>query len=305
MIEVQNLTKRYGAKVAVDGLSFTVTPGRVTGFLGPNGAGKSTTLRMILGLDEPTAGRATVCGAPYRSLARPLTRVGALLDTGAVHPGRSARDHLRVLAASHGLPAGRADEVLEQVGLTAVARQRARGLSLGMGQRLGVAAALLGDPEVLVLDEPVNGLDPEGVRWIRELMRALAARGRTVLVSSHLMNEMAVTADHLVVVARGRLLADTSVDAFVAAHSETTVLARVSDPEGMRRALRERGIGSVRQDDATLAVNGASAEQVGLVASAADITVFGLTESAGSLEEAFMRLTQEHAEYRASTGGIR
>ncbi|GHA98480.1 ABC transporter ATP-binding protein [Streptomyces termitum] len=305
MIEVRNLTKRYGAKTAVDDLSFTVAPGKVTGFLGPNGAGKSTTLRMVLGLDEPTSGRATVCGVPYRDLARPLTRVGALLDTGGAHPGRTARDHLRVLAASHGLPAGRADEVLEQVGLAGAARQRVRGLSLGMGRRLGVAAALLGDPEVLVLDEPVNGLDPEGVRWIRELMRALAARGRTVLVSSHLMNEMAVTADHLVVVARGRLLADTSVDAFVAAHSDVTVLARVSDPEGMRRALRERGIESARRDDATLAVSGASAEQVGRVAGAENITVLGLTESGSSLEEAFMRLTREHAEYRASTGGIR
>ncbi|MCX5389068.1 ABC transporter ATP-binding protein [Streptomyces sp. NBC_00094] len=304
MIEVENLTKRYGAKVAVDGLSFSVTPGKVTGFLGPNGAGKSTTLRMILGLDEPTAGRATVFGVPYRSLARPLTRVGALLDTRAVHPGRSARNHLRVLAASHGLPATRADEVLDRVGLLAVARQRVRGFSLGMGQRLGVAAALLGDPEVLLFDEPVNGLDPEGVRWIRDLMRGLAGEGRTVLVSSHLMNEMAVTADHLVVVARGRLLADTPVDAFIAAHSDRTVLARVADPEGMRRALREQGIESVRQDDATLAVSGASVEKVGLVASAENIAVFELTASAGSLEEAFMKLTQEHAEYRASTGGF-
>jgi ABC-2 type transport system ATP-binding protein len=219
VIEVSNLTKRYRGGTAVDDLSFTVEPGRVTGFLGPNGAGKSTTIRLILGLDRPSSGHATVKGRPYASLDRPLTVVGALMDAGDLHPTRSAREHLRWLARSNGIGERRVGEVLEATGMAAVARKHAKTLSLGMKQRLGVAAALLGDPEVLILDEPVNGLDPEGVVWIRNLMKGLAAEGRTVLVSSHLMSEMALTAEHLVVIGRGRLLADTSTKAFIAAHA--------------------------------------------------------------------------------------
>src|SRR6478609_7958439 len=226
MIEARGLTKRYGDKVAVDGLSFTVRPGIVTGFLGPNGAGKSTTMRMVLGLDRPTAGSATVNGRAYADLAAPLHEVGALLEAKAVHTSRSAFNHLRALAATHGIPRRRVDEVIDLVGLTEVARKRAGGFSLGMGQRLGIAAALLGDPQTVMLDEPVNGLDPDGILWIRNLLKELAAQGRTVFVSSHLMSEMALTAEHLIVVGRGRLIADTSVSAFIEAASRNSVRVR-------------------------------------------------------------------------------
>ena len=229
MIEARGLTKRYGDKVAVDGLSFTVRPGVVTGFLGPNGAGKSTTMRMILGLDRPTAGSVTVNGRHYADLAAPLHEVGALLEARAVHTSRSAYNHLRALAATHGIPRTRVDEVIDLVGLTDVARKRAGGFSLGMGQRLGIATALLGDPPTVVLDEPVNGLDPEGIRWIRDLLKGLAAEGRTVFVSSHLMSEMALTAEHVIVVGRGRLIADTTVEAIIREASANAVLVRSPD----------------------------------------------------------------------------
>ncbi|MEV5281270.1 ATP-binding cassette domain-containing protein [Streptomyces sp. NPDC051994] len=305
MIHVESLTKRYDDTLAVDDLSFTVEPGKVTGFLGPNGAGKSTTMRMILGLDEPTGGRALVNGTPYAQLQRPLTQVGALLDAKATHGKRSARDHLRALAAANGIPEPRVDEVLGLVGLSNVAKKKAKGFSLGMGQRLGIAAALLGDPAVLLLDEPVNGLDPEGVLWIRGLMKQLAAEGRTVLVSSHLMNEMAVTADHLVIIAGGRLLADTTMEAFIAEHSADVVLARVAEPDKLHDALTREGHTCVKQPDGSLEVHGATVEKVGHIANAQQVPVFGLSQSAASLEEAFMRITHDHTEYRATVGGRR
>ena len=241
MIEATGLTKRYGDRTAVDGLSFTVRPGMVTGFLGPNGAGKSTTMRMILGLDAPTSGTVTVHGRPYRELAAPMREVGALIDAKAVHGGRSARAHLLCLAQTNRLPARRVDEVLEMTGLTEVARKRSGGFSLGMGQRLGIAAALLGDPQVLMFDEPVNGLDPDGIRWIRQLMRSLAAEGRTVFVSSHLMSEMEHTADHLIVIGRGRLQADCSVREFIELNSELSVQVRTPQPGGAHPAAGRGG----------------------------------------------------------------
>ncbi|MER5547004.1 ABC transporter ATP-binding protein [Streptomyces sp. NPDC001118] len=303
MIEVENLSKHYGDKVAVDGLTFSVAPGKVTGFLGPNGAGKSTTMRMILGLDQPTSGTALVNGVPYRQIERPLTQVGALLDAKAVHGKRSAEGHLRALAASNGLPAARVGEVLETVGLTSVAKKGAKGFSLGMGQRLGIAAALLGDPKVLVFDEPVNGLDPEGVLWIRELMKRLAAEGRTLLVSSHLMNEMAVTADHLVVIARGRLLADMPMDDFIHQHSADSVLARVADPHALVAVLTEQGIRCEQQPDGRVEAHGTTVEHIGRTAHAEDIVVYEMTPRVASLEEAFMELTSDQTEYRAGAKG--
>ena len=243
MIEVCELTKRYGAAVAVDGLSFTVRPGRVTGFLGPNGAGKSTTMRVILGLDDPTAGRATIGGQPYARLSRPLHQVGTLLDAGAVHGGRTARNHLRAIAASNGIGARRVEEVLGLVGLDSAAGRRVRGFSLGMRQRLGIAAALLGDPPVLMFDEPVNGLDPEGIAWIRGLLKSLAAEGRTVFVSSHLMSEMALTADHLIVIGRGRLVADAAVSDFVQQSSRRDVVVRSPRGGDLTGLLAARGAG--------------------------------------------------------------
>lgn len=305
MIYVDALTKRYGDTLAVDGLSFTVEPGKVTGFLGPNGAGKSTTMRMILGLDRPTSGRAHINGIPYERLEYPLTHVGALLDAKATHGKRTARNHLRALAVANRIPESRVDEVLDIVGLSSVAKKRTGGFSLGMSQRLGIAAALLGDPKALLFDEPVNGLDPEGVLWMRKLMKQLAAEGRAVLVSSHLMNEMAVTADHVVIIARGRLLADTPMQAFIAEHSADTVLARVADPDKLQRALSREGLSYVKQPDGTLEVHSATVEKVGRIASAEQVPVYGLSTSTASLEEAFMRLTHEHAEYRATVGGRR
>ncbi|MDX1621596.1 MAG: ABC transporter ATP-binding protein, partial [Nitriliruptorales bacterium] len=266
MIEVRGLSKRYGDTVAVDDLTFEVRPGEVTGFLGPNGAGKSTTMRMILGLDLPTAGQALVNGCPYRTLHRPLRHVGALIESDALHPGRSARNHLRVAARANGIPMSRVDEVLQQVGLATVARRRVRSYSLGMRQRLGIAAALLGDPGVLLFDEPVNGLDADGVRWVRHLVRDLAAEGRTVLVSSHLLSEMQQTADHLLVIGRGRLIADASTSDVLAQRGRRTVRVRASAPHVLGTALRRAGANVEQQEGGALLVTGVSAEDIGSTA---------------------------------------
>jgi ABC-2 type transport system ATP-binding protein len=297
MIELTDVTKRYGPTVAVDHLSFEVRPGEVTGFLGPNGAGKSTTMRMIVGLDDPTAGRVVVDGRPYRQLRFPLHHVGALLEAKAIHPGRSARNHLRWLADSNGIGRRRVDEVLDLVGLTDVADRRSGGFSLGMGQRLGIATALLGDPATLLLDEPVNGLDPEGIQWIRHLLRSLAAEGRSVLVSSHLMSEMALTADRLVVVGRGRLIADGSVDDIVRGAANGYVRVATAEPERLERLLTERGADVAARPDGVLAVTGMDARDVGIVAGAAAVTLYELATHAASLEEAFMELTRDATEY--------
>ena len=301
MIEARGLTKRYGDKLAVDGLTFTVRPGMVTGFLGPNGAGKSTTMRMILGLDAPTQGSVTVNGLPYREHAAPLREVGALLDARSVHPGRSAYHHLLALAQTCGIRRSRVDEVVDAVGLGGVARRRAGGFSLGMGQRLGIAAALLGDPGTVILDEPVNGLDTEGIRWIRSLLQGLAAEGRTVFVSSHLMSEMAMTAQHLIVIGRGRLIADTGMEEFVARAAPGVVRVRSTDPAALAALLRSRD-GDVAEDgDGGLAVSGLTTDQVGRLAGAAGITLLELTAQQASLEEAFVDLTRDAVEFRAPT----
>ncbi|WP_049649112.1 ABC transporter ATP-binding protein [Kitasatospora sp. MY 5-36] len=302
MIEVRDLSKRYGGTLAVDGLTFTVHPGRVTGFLGPNGSGKSTTLRMILGLDAPTAGRATVHGRPYASLRHPLREVGALLDAGAVHPARSARHHLLGLAVTNGIGPRRVREVLELTGLATAARRRAGRFSLGMKQRLGIAAALLGDPPVLLLDEPVNGLDPEGVQWIRTLLRDLAAEGRTVLLSSHLMSETALTADHLVVIGRGRLVADGSTADFLAEHARTDVLVRCARPAELARLLRAAGAASVGEEPAgALAVVGLEPSAIGELAAGHGIGVHELTVRQASLEQAFMDAVGGAVDHRATS----
>jgi ABC-2 type transport system ATP-binding protein len=298
MIEARELTKHYGDKLAVDHLSFVVGPGQVTGFLGPNGAGKSTTMRLILGLDRPNSGSATVSGAPYRDLAQPLRMVGAVLEARAVHTGRSAYNHLLVLAQSQNLPRRRVDEVLDLVGLLPVARQRAGGFSLGMGQRLGIAAAMLGDPEVVVLDEPVNGLDPEGVLWIRNLMKQLAGEGRTVFVSSHLMNEMAVTAEHLIVIGRGKLIADCTTKEFIERSSEKSVL--VSSPDARRLSevlVRDGGAVSAVENGTALKVTHLEAPRIGELAAQYRLVLHELTPQRASLEEAFMELTRESLEY--------
>jgi ABC-2 type transport system ATP-binding protein len=296
LVEVRELSKRFGDKVAVDGLSFSVEPGRVTGFLGPNGAGKSTTMRLIVGLDRPTSGTATIGGVPYAQLRRPLTVVGALLEARALHPGRSARNHLVYLAQTQGLPARRADEVLDLVGLSAVRGKRAGGFSLGMTQRLGIAAAMLGDPRVLILDEPVNGLDPEGVRWVRNFSRELAAEGRTVLISSHLMSEMAQTADHLIVIGRGRLIADSSTQEFIERSSERSVLVRT--PDARLAALLADNGGQVKPEaDGALGVTGLEASRIGELAAGAGVVLHELTPRLASLEEAFMELTADSVEY--------
>jgi ABC-2 type transport system ATP-binding protein len=297
MIEAIGLTKRYGRTLAVDHLSFTVKPGRVTGFLGPNGAGKSTTMRMILGLDRPTEGRVLIDGKQYRQLDRPLRTVGALLDAKWVHPNRSARAHLSWLAKSNGLPARRVDEVLELVGLTKVANRRAGGFSLGMSQRLGIAGALLGDPQVLLFDEPVNGLDPEGILWIRNFMHGLAEEGRTVLVSSHLLSEMALTAQDLVVIGRGRLISQSTTTEFVERASENTVLVRSPQLPALRQVLADKGFALRDEADGALVVSGASTEQVGDAAGAAGLTLHELSPQRGSLEQAFMQLTGDSVEY--------
>ncbi|MEU3419283.1 ATP-binding cassette domain-containing protein [Streptomyces murinus] len=301
MIELDGLTKRYGEKVAVDGLTCTVRPGIVTGFLGPNGAGKSTTMRMILGLDHPTAGDVRIDGSRYEQLTDPLTRIGALLDAKAMHGGRSAYNHLLCLAQSNGIPRARVGEVLETVGLMAVARQKAKGFSYGMSQRLGIAAALLGDPRILMFDEPVNGLDPEGIHWIRNLMRSLAAQGRTVFVSSHLMSEMAQTADHLIVIGQGRLLADTSMADFIRRHARSYVRVRSPQRERLLDALHEAGVTAVEAADGALEAEGDKAEQIGELAAGHGIVLHELSPRQASLEEAFMRLTAGSVEYHAQS----
>ncbi|MDH6124016.1 ATP-binding cassette domain-containing protein [Kitasatospora sp. GP82] len=303
MIEAVGLTKRYGPKTAVHDLSFTVRPGIVTGFLGPNGAGKSTTMRMLLGLDTPSSGHATLNGRRYADHAAPLREVGAMLEARAVHTGRSAFNHLLALAATHGIPRRRVEEVVDLVGLRQVARKRAGGFSLGMGQRLGIASALLGDPATLILDEPVNGLDPEGILWIRNLLKSLAAEGRTVLVSSHLMSEMALTAEHLIVIGRGRLIADTSVEEFTRQASSGKVHVRTPDADRLAKLLRELPDVEVEsadgEDGQVLEVSGAESEQIGRLAAEHALVLFELTPQQASLEEAFMELTRDAVEYEA------
>jgi len=299
VIEVQGLTKDYGPKRAVDDLTFTIRPGLVTGFLGPNGSGKSTTMRLILGLDAPTAGTAIVAGKQYRDFAAPLHEVGALLEARSVHTGRSAYHHLLALAQTHGIPRGRVDELIDLVGLHDVARKRAGQFSLGMGQRLGIASALLGDPDIFLLDEPSNGLDPEGIQWIRNLLKGLAAEGRTVFVSSHLMSEMALTADHLIVIGRGRLIADMGVEEFV--RQASGKLVRVRTPQAAR--LRELVAGpevTVTEEAGSLRIAGLNAEQVGEIAAANRIVLHELAPIQVSLEEAFMDLTRESVEFKAA-----
>ncbi|WP_250297786.1 ABC transporter ATP-binding protein [Streptomyces sp. A 4/2] len=302
MIELSGLTKRYGEKTAVDQLSFTVRPGIVTGFLGPNGAGKSTTMRMVLGLDNPTAGDVRIDGKHYAELKDPLKYIGALLDAKAMHGGRTAYNHLLCLAQSNGIPTSRVGEVLETVGLAAVARKRAKGFSLGMGQRLGIAGALLGDPEILMFDEPVNGLDPEGIHWIRNLMKSLAAQGRTIFVSSHLMSEMALTADHLVVIGQGRLMADTSMADFIAENSRSYVRLRSPQQERLLDVLHDAGHTAVTAGNGSVEVDGATAAEIGELAARHQLVLHELSPQQASLEEAFMQLTAESVEYHAHDG---
>jgi len=297
MIEANGLTKRYGAKTAVDELSFTVQPGIVTGFLGPNGAGKSTTMRLLLGLDRPSAGGSRINGKRYLDLPAPLREVGALLEARAVHTGRSARNHLLAMAATHGISRARVDEVIGLVGLEDVAKKRVGGFSLGMGQRLGIAAALLGDPGVLLLDEPVNGLDPEGILWVRNLLKALAAEGRTVFVSSHLMSEMAVTASEVIVVGRGRLITSGTVQEVIRAASGGSVLARTKAADDLARLLAADGCEVQRSDDQTLLVSGADSEAIGELAARAGIALIELTPQHATLEEAFMEITRDAVEF--------
>jgi ABC-2 type transport system ATP-binding protein len=299
MIEARKLRKVYGRTVAVDGIDFQVKPGYVTGFLGPNGAGKSTTMRMILGLDLPTSGTVTVDGRRYQGTVWPLHEVGALLDARAVHPGRSAYNHLHSLAAANGVARKRVDEVLDQVGLTSVAHKRVGGFSLGMSQRLGIAGALLGDPGTLLFDEPVNGLDPDGILWIRTLMRTLAAEGRTVFVSSHLMSEMALTADHLLVIGKGRLLADTPLSDLIARNSDERVEVRAADPQRLAADLRVVGAQVTMEPDGTLSVFGLKSKQIGELAAERGHVLHQLRDVTVSLEEAYFRLTGESVEYRA------
>jgi ABC-2 type transport system ATP-binding protein len=299
MIEVRGLTKRYGDKIAVNDLSFVVEPGRVTGFLGPNGAGKTTTMRCILGLDYADAGTITVDGKRYADLAFPMREVGALIDAKAVHGGRSAYNHLLCLAQTNNLPRRRVGEVLELVGLSAVARKRAGGFSLGMSQRLGIAATLLGDPRIVMFDEPVNGLDPEGILWIRNLMKALAAEGRTVFVSSHLMSEMENTADHLIVVGKGALIADCSMTEFIARSSGSAVRVRTPSPDALVLAIAAEGGEAATEKDGTLLVQGMPAQQIGDIAFDKGIRLHELASVRASLEEAFMQLTADSVEYRA------
>ncbi|MFE3407530.1 ABC transporter ATP-binding protein [Streptomyces mirabilis] len=298
-IDVHDLTKEYGSLRAVDDLTFRVLPGRVTGFLGPNGAGKSTTMRLVLGLDRPTSGTATVGGRPYASFDEPLRQVGALLDAGAAHGSRTARDHLRALAASNRISERRVDNVLEESGLASVARRRVKTYSLGMRQRLGIAAALLGDPPVVLLDEPSNGLDPEGIIWIREVLRRLAREGRTVLVSSHLMNETASFADHLVVLGRGRLLADTPLREFIHARVQPRVRVRTTDGAALGALLARHGHEAVEGADGAWTVPHARVEDIGLLASGASLPILELAAEEGTLEEAYLDLTAAEAEFTA------
>jgi ABC-2 type transport system ATP-binding protein len=302
MIEIDHVTKRYGEKVAIEDLTFSVQPGVITGFLGPNGAGKSTTMRVILGLDRADAGAATVNGRAYRDLSAPLHEVGAMLEARAIHTGRSAYNHLLAMAQTHGIARRRVSEVIELVGLELVARKRAGGFSLGMGQRLGIAAALLGDPEILILDEPANGLDPEGIMWIRTLLKRLAGEGRTVFLSSHLMAEMAQTAEHLVVIGKGRLIADTTVSEVVAQASlGTTVRVRTPDPDALRRVLARDGVQVGGRERNLLEVHGLSSADVGGAAAAAGIVLHELVAEQASLEQAFMALTGGQVEFHAGS----
>ncbi|HEY4348018.1 MAG TPA: ATP-binding cassette domain-containing protein [Gaiellaceae bacterium] len=300
MIEAQGLTKDYGDKRAVDGLTFSVKPGLVTGFLGPNGSGKSTTMRLILGLDAPTKGSVTVNGKPYRQHAAPLHEVGALLEARSVHTGRSAYNHLLALARTHGLPRRRVDEMIDLVGLHEVAKKRAGTFSLGMGQRLGIASALLGDPHTVMLDEPINGLDPEGIQWVRNLLRQLAAEGRAVFVSSHLMSEMALTADRLIVIGRGRLMADTTVDELVKQASGKIVRVRSPQADELRAHLGADGITVTSLSPGYFEVNGLTAEQIGDAAAEHGWALHELTPQQASLEQAFMDMTRDEVEYKAA-----
>jgi ABC-2 type transport system ATP-binding protein len=299
VIEARGLTKRYGSTLAVEDLSFEVLPGRVTGFLGPNGAGKSTTLRMVLGLDSPSGGSVSIDGHPYTSLRNPLFEVGAMLEAKAIHDGRSAYNHLLCLSQSNGISRRRVDEVLEIVGLTSVAKKRVGTFSLGMGQRLGIGAALLGDPGVLIFDEPVNGLDPEGIVWIRNLLRSLASEGRTVFVSSHLMAEMALTADHVIVIGRGHLLAESSIDDLIAGSSQNFVRVRSTQDAELASLMMEKGGSSRREADGALAVTGLSASVIGELAGTNGIYMHELSPQEVSLEEVYMELTHDAVEYRA------
>jgi ABC-2 type transport system ATP-binding protein len=304
MIEVRGLTKRYGARLAVSDLSFDIAPGMVTGFLGPNGAGKSTTMRLILGLDRPDGGSVTVDGQSYQNLAYPMREMGALLDAKAVNGGRSAYNHLLCLAQSNNIPKRRVGEVLELVGLTEVARKRSKGFSLGMSQRLGIAGTLLGDPKMLMFDEPVNGLDPEGILWIRNLMKSLAAEGRTVFVSSHLMSEMENTADHLVVIGKGKLIADSSMTDFIARSSGSAVRVRTPSADQLALALAAEGGRATADGEGVLMVQGLTAEKIGDIAYDKSIRLHELTTVHASLEEAFMELTADSVEFHAAaTGG--
>jgi len=299
MIEATNLTKRYGKKTAVDDVTFTVEPGRVTGFLGPNGAGKSTTMRMIVGLDRPTAGRVRVNGRAYAEHRAPLAEVGTLLDAKAVHTGRTAYNHLLAMAATHGISKKRVAEVIEMTGLESVAGKRVGGFSLGMGQRLGIAAALLGDPQTLILDEPVNGLDPEGVLWVRNLVRFLASQGRTVLLSSHLMSEMAQTADHIIVLGRGKVIADAPVGEIVARAAGGAVVVRSPQAAALEEALRATSAAVTQTESDRLEVTGVPAERIGEIAAGAGIVLHELTPTNGSLESAYMQLTADEVEYHS------
>jgi ABC-2 type transport system ATP-binding protein len=296
-IDVQELTKEFGTTRAVDHLTFSVRPGQVTGFLGPNGAGKSTTMRIVLGLDRPTSGTATLGGRRYTEFDEPLRQVGALLDAQAAHGSRTARNHLLALAVSNRIPVRRVDDVLEEAGIASVAHRRIKTFSLGMRQRLGIAAALLGDPAVLILDEPSNGLDPEGIIWIRELMRGLAREGRTVLVSSHLMNETATFADHLVVLGRGRLLADTPMQDFIDLRIQPRVRLRTTEGSRLHMVLRGKGFAPVQSDDGLWTVEGARVEEIGQIAAHESIPILELTNEAATLEQAYLSLTADQAEY--------
>ena len=305
MIEAVGLTKRYGDRLAVDQLSFTIQPGQVTGFLGPNGAGKSTTMRMILGLDTPSHGHVTIDGKPFAALDNPMREVGALLDAKAIHGGRSAYNHLLCLAQTNNLPQRRVGEVLELVGLSEVARKRSKGFSLGMGQRLGIASALLGDPKILMFDEPVNGLDPEGILWIRNLMKALAAEGRTVFVSSHLMSEMENTADHLLVIGRGRMIADCTVQEFIDQNSELAIRVRTPDAAKLATLLATTGATAVPDGATALLVTGLDMDHIGDLAFDNRIRIHELAPLQASLEEAFMELTKDSVEFHAAVPGTR
>jgi ABC-2 type transport system ATP-binding protein len=299
LIEAKGLTKRYAETTAVDDLSFTVQPGQVTGFLGPNGAGKSTTMRMILGLDRPSAGSVTVNGSPYAAHRRPLKEVGALLEAKAIHGGRSAYSHLLAIAQTNRIPRQRVDEVLALVGLTDVAKKRSGGFSLGMGQRLGIATALMGDPEILILDEPVNGLDPEGILWVRNLLKHMASTGKTVFVSSHLMSEMALTADHLIVIGRGRLIADAAVADVINMSRGTHVRVRSPQADKLAGLITNGEVTATKADDGSLAIVGMDAPAVGELAAANGVVLHELVLAQASLEEAFMELTEDSVEYRA------